>query len=101
MHRRYFEHLYNEVCVAVDRRISRYDLWLLLWDGGGNPDELNRSQARHFVENNLSALLAREGIFLDRRSRQRLERSILQFNPQHPTPEEWFASSFEAITKSA
>jgi hypothetical protein len=101
MHRRYFEHLYNEICVAADRRISRYDLWLLVWEGGGDPDEMSRSSARYFVENNLSALLAEEGVRLAPRARRRLERHILRFDPRHPTPEEWIARSLERRAHAA
>lgn len=100
MQRRYFEHLYSEICVAVNRRISRYDLWLLVWEGGGDPDELTRLQAGYFVENNLSGLLAEEGLSLGHRARQRLERRILRFDPHHPTPEEWLGSRFDRPEKA-
>ncbi len=101
MQRRYFEHLYNEICVAVDHRISRYDLWLRVWDGGGDPDELTHPQARSFLENNLSVLLAEEGTSLSNRALRRLEKRILRFDPHHPTPEEWLASLFHAAKKPA
>jgi hypothetical protein len=100
MQRRYFEHLYNEICVAVNRRVSRYDLWLLVWDGGGDPDDLTRSQARDFVENRLSALLLEEGTSLRPRARRRLERRILRFDPRHPTPEEWLVNTFDALNEA-
>ena len=91
MHRRYFEHLYSEICVAVNRRVSRYDLWLLVWESGGDPDELNPSRAQHFVENNLGVFLSEENAQLDRRSLRRLEHRILRFDPRFPTPEECFS----------
>ncbi len=95
MKRRYFEHLYTEICVALDRRISRYELWLLLWEGGGDPDELTHAQTRYFLENNLSVILAEEGSTLGIRARRRLESKILRFDPQRPTPEEWLANAFD------
>ena len=101
MQRRYFEHLYNEICVAANRRISRYDLWLLVWESGGDPDELTTERAHYFVANNLSALLAEEGVCLERRVRRRLERSILRFDPRHPTPEEWIVRISEAVEEAA
>ncbi len=101
MHRRYFEYLYNEICVAVQRRISRYDLWLMVWEGGGDPDELTREQARFFVENGLSALLKEEGLCLRGRARRRLESRLLRFDPRHPTPEEWLGRTFEEISGAA
>lgn len=101
MHRRYFEHLYCEICVAVNRRISRYDLWLLMWDNGGDPDELTREQARNFIENNLSGLLSEQSCTLSPQARNRLERRILRFDPRHPTPEEWLGSLCEQRQKVA
>ena len=95
MGRRYFEHLYSEICVALGRRISRYDLWLLVWEAGSDPDELTREHARHFLENQLPSLLAEEGAALDPRSTRRLERRILRFDPRHPTPEERFSEAFD------
>ena len=51
--------------------------------------------ARYFVENNLSDLLAEEGLSLSDRARRRLEKSILRFDPHHPTPEEWLERCFD------
>ena len=95
MGRRYFEHLYSEICVALGRRISRYDLWLLVWEAGSDPDELTREHARGFLENQLATLLAEEGIDLDPRSTRRLERRVLGFDPRHPTPEERFSDGLD------
>lgn len=95
MQRRYFEHLYDEICVAVNQRISRYDLWLRISNGGGDPDELTQPQARDFIENSLSLLLAEEGASLSNRARRRLERRILRFDPEYPTPAEWLTSTFD------
>lgn len=92
MSRRYFEHLYTEICVAVNRRVSRYGLWLLVWEAGGDPDDLTREQARVFVEHHLSSLLSEEGLRLEGRPRKRLEKSILRFDPRYPTPEEWLGA---------
>ncbi len=100
MQRRYFEHLYKEICVAAGRRISRYDLWLLLWEGG-DPDELTRDQAAYFVEHNLSSVLAEQGVRLEPRAQRRLERAILRFDPRHPTPEEWISRSMTRGDRAA
>jgi hypothetical protein len=101
MQRRYFEHLYKEVCVAIDRRISRYDLWLLLWEGGGDPDTLTHAQARYFLEHNLSLILTEEGTSLSPRARHRLEKRILHFDPDRPTPEEWLANILDPRENAA
>jgi len=92
MSRRYFEYVYSEICLAVNRRISRYGLWLLVWESGGDPDDLSSHQAREFVEHHLSTLLAEEGLRLEGRRRKRLEKSIIRYNPDHPTPEEWMSA---------
>ena len=89
MPRRYFDHLYAEICVALGRRVSRYAVWLMVWEAGGDPDDLTAHQARTFVEEHLDALLREEGAALAPQARRRLERSILEFAPDHPTPEEW------------
>ena len=92
MSRRYFEYLYTEICLAVNRRISRYALWLLVWESGGDPDDLSPLQARVFIEHHLSALLSEEGLHLEGRARKRLEKSIIRYNPDHPAPEEWLSA---------
>ncbi|MAG32122.1 MAG: hypothetical protein CL908_14665 [Deltaproteobacteria bacterium] len=89
MRRRTFEHVYSELCVAVNHRVSRYDLWLLVREEGGDPDELTPRQARFFLGNGLSRMLTEEGAALSGRARRRLEKRILGFDPRYPTPEEW------------
>jgi hypothetical protein len=101
MNRRSFEYLYNEICVAVNQRISHYNLWLLVWDAGGDPEELTRPQARCFLDNSLSALLREEGLSLSGRARRRLETRILRFDPQHRTPEEWLDGRFSRGEEAA
>jgi hypothetical protein len=95
MERRYFEFLYNEICVELDRRISRYDLWLGVWDCGGDPDELTRDQARAFLAKGLDCILREEGKSLRPRARRRLERRVLGFDSRFPTPEEWLTGLLE------
>lgn len=92
MSRRYFEHLYAEICVAVKHRISRYELWLLVWESGGDPDDLTSEQVRVFVREHLDSLLSEEGSPLEGRPRKRLEARLLDFDPRYPTPEEWLAA---------
>ena len=53
MSRRYYEYLYTEISVAAKHRISGYSLWLLIWEAGGDPDDLSRDQVRVFVEQHL------------------------------------------------
>ncbi len=95
---RYFDHLYTEICVAAGRRISRYGLWLLVWESGGDPDDLTRERAQLFIANQLTTLLAEEGLSLAARTRRRLKKSVLAFDPSHPTPEEWMTRTSERLT---
>ena len=92
MSRRYYEYLFTEISVTVEHRISGYGLWLLIWESGGDPDDLTREQVRVFVDRHLSALLSEEGCRLDRRARARLEKRLLRFDPRYPTPEERLAA---------
>jgi hypothetical protein len=89
MERRAFDHLYAEISVFVGRPISRYDLWLAVWNHGGDPDELSRESVRRFVAEGLSAVLREEGVTSSPRSRRTLVSALLAFDPRFPTPEEW------------
>ena len=89
MERRYFEFLYAEICVALERRIPRYDLWLLVAESARDPDRLSRAEMQRFLDDDLDPLLDREHPSLAPRARQRLRRRVLAFDPRYPTPEEW------------
>lgn len=91
MEHRYFEFLYAEICVAVGRRVSRYDLWLLVWETGGDPGDLSRRQVERFIEGGLETLLIEENARLAPRVLRRLCQRLLAFDPRFPTPEEWLA----------
>jgi len=95
MSRRYFDHVYKEICVAADRRVSRYGLWLLIWEAGGDPDDLSRQQLRAFVAQHLETFLREEGVRLGDRQRARLELTFCAFDPSHPTPEQWMPGTEE------
>ena len=100
MPNRYFEHVYNEISVAVGRRVSRYDLWLAMWSAGDDPQELDRKQLRNFLDTDLDDFLREEGVALDGRARRRLEKAVLVFNPEHPTPGEWFSRIVSKVRRS-
>jgi hypothetical protein len=89
---RYFDFVYGEICVAIGRRISRYDLWLLVSETGANPSELSRDQVQGFIDQGLDLAIAREKKLLSPRAQQRLHRRLLDFDPRHPTPEEWLST---------
>lgn len=101
MQRRYFEFIHAETCLALKRRIPRYDLWLAVWDSGGDPDDLSPEQARLFVARGLRPLIAEESAPLTPRARRRLERRILRFDPRFPTPEELLGSNGSSPREAA
>ncbi len=91
MGRRYFDWIHVEISLALDRQISRYALWIAIWERGGDPDRLSHDEARGFVESGLTPFLTAQGALLSRRARRRLEGRILRFDPRFPTPEERLA----------
>jgi hypothetical protein len=86
---RYFDFLYGELCVALGRRISRYDLWLRVSETGVDPGQLSNEQVQGFIEQSLDRVLANEHKRLSPRAQQRLHKRLLDFDPRYPTPEEW------------
>ena len=91
MERRYFDFLYTEISTALGERVSRYDLWLAVWNSGGDPDDLTHTQVQSFLETGLARLLREEGKTLQPRACRRLSRRLLAFDPRFPTPEERIA----------
>ena len=83
--------------MTAGRRVSRYGLWLLVWESGGDPDDLTRERAGLFLDQHLSPFLREEGITLEPRERRRLEKRIRRFDPSHPTPEEWMTKTMDAL----
>ncbi len=88
-HTRTFDFLYREICVALNRRISRYQLWLFVTELGFDTNELSHDDVVSFVENGLSVILERERQVLETRTRRQLQKRLLGFDPRYPTPEEW------------
>lgn len=93
MERRYFDFLYTEISVALGQRVSRYDLWLSLWNCGGDPDDLTHGQVQSFLDAGFSRLLHEEGKTLQPRALRRLSRRLLSFDARFPTPEERITES--------
>ena len=91
MKRRLFDHLVQEVSLALDRHIPRYPLWLTLKELGMDPDGLTREAAIAFCNEHLQAFLAHMGYRLSPRQIRRLARTLARFDPTRPTPEERMA----------
>jgi hypothetical protein len=93
MTRRRFDHLVQEISLALDRHIPRYPLWLTLKDLGMEPDRLSRDAAVAFCNEHLQSFLALLGYELSAREIRRLARTLSHFDPARPTPDELLAES--------
>ncbi len=92
MNRRLFDHVFAEISVAVGIRVPRYALWLELQDHGWNPEAFTTQQALAFIDAGLLSFLSRRGLGISPRARRRLRKLIVRFDPDHPTPSEYFES---------
>ena len=90
--RRGFDHLVEEISVAVGRRVPRYPLWLRLRTHGFDPERLDRASAIAFCEAPLEDFLVEYGVRLPERELLRVRRSVRSFDPDYPTPYERMAS---------
>ena len=86
--RRGFNHLVEEISVAVGRRVPRYPLWLRLRAHGFDPEQLDRASAIAFCEAPLETFLGEYGVRLPERELLKVRRSIRSFDPSVPTPYE-------------
>jgi len=91
MDRRWFDHLFTELSVALGRRAPRYALWLALGELGVDPAKLGREDVVGFCDRELPSFLAEHRLALTARAEQRLQRSIRRFDPRHPSPAEHMA----------
>lgn len=91
MDRRRFDHLYEELSLALGRLAPRYALWLHMSELGLDPEALSRSDALAFCRRHLTAFLTTHGMALPDRAGRRLARAIARFDPRHPTPYEHMA----------
>ncbi len=92
MSRRRFDHLFTELCVAVDLPLPRYELWLALHEARRDPERLSREEVLSFCEVPLKRFLRERGLRLEGRDLGRLLRRLRRFDPAVPTPEERFAA---------
>lgn len=86
MGRRRFDHLFEELSVALGRLAPRYALWLRMSELGFEPEQLSRADAVGFCQLHLAGFLHDEALRLSPRERRRLERSVARFDPHQPTP---------------
>lgn len=86
MPRRRFDHLFEELSVALGRLAPRYALWLRMSELGLEPERLSRADVLGFCERDLDAFLTEQALWLSPRDRRRLQRSVARFDPRQPTP---------------
>ncbi len=91
MRRRRFDHLVQELSLALDLAVPRFALWTALRDAGFDPEELSRDGALAFIDGPAHRFLADLGLRLAARSERRLRRRLARFDPSYPPPEEVFA----------
>ena len=89
--RKRFDHLVEEISLAVGQPIPRYRLWLRLHDHGCDPEALSVRMALAFCDGPLAGFLAEEGLKLRFRARRRLRREVELFDPSAPRPEDSLA----------
>jgi len=86
--RRRFNHLFEELSVAIGCVAPRYALWLHLQEHGLDPEGLHRHEVLDFVDQNLTGFLAEHGLSLSARRQASLRRQLQRFDARHPTPYE-------------
>lgn len=91
MDRRRFDHLYEELSLALGRLAPRYALWLYVGQVGLEPDRLSRADVVNFCRQHLTRFLSDQGLSLLPRRRRRFERTVARFDPRYPTPYEHMA----------
>jgi len=79
--RRRFDHLVEEICLAVGGAVPRYRLWLLFHELGCDPEALTQQQAVSFCGRPLARFLAGHGHRLRRGAQRRLQRSVGRYDP--------------------
>ena len=79
--RQRFDHLVEELSFAVGAPVHRYRLWLRLHEHGVNPNSLTARMAVAFCDGPLASFLAEEGLELYGRSKRRLRKAVLYYEP--------------------
>ena len=91
MHRRRFDHLFEEISVRIGRLAPRYALWLRVCELGMDADRLSRDDAVAFCRDHLGEFLREHELALGPRQARDLLRSVARHDPGLRTPAEWIA----------
>jgi len=86
--RRRFDHLVEELSLALGALAPRYRLWLRLRELEADPDALTATAAIQFCQSHLAGFLREEGLELSRFALMRVRRRVARYDPAVPTPYE-------------
>jgi hypothetical protein len=89
--RRWFNHLFVELSVALGEVAPRYALWLRIGEHGFDPAKLERHQVMSFCDQQLPVFLADHSLGLSPRAHRKMLRSLRRFDPRAQSPEEHLA----------
>lgn len=85
--RKRFDHLVQEITLAVGQEIPRYRLWLRLHEHGCDPEVLTARMAVAFCDGPLASFLAAEGLKIRWMARRRLREAVAYFDPMVHSPD--------------
>ena len=86
--RQRFDHLVEEISLAVGRPIPRYRLWLRFHEHGCDPETITANMAVAFCDGPLHGFLQEEGLRIGNWARRRLRKEVEHFDPRPPRREE-------------
>lgn len=92
MDRRRFDHLVEELALAVRSSVPRYALWMHLHETGADPDHLSHSDAIAFCQDDAKRFVGAHGHRLGRRAHRKLLRHVEFFAPDVDRPDVVFHS---------
>ena len=91
-----FDYLHQELCITLDRKISRYQLFLNIGEGL-LPQETAAHLEDQVQEESFLGELRKE---MGARKWRKLVSKIRRFGPHRPTPEEVFSRIWNGLTRN-
>ncbi len=86
-----FDHLFEELSVALGKLAPRYPLWLRISEMGIDPARLRRDEAVSFCHLELPSFLEEQRLALSGRAHRNLLKRVARFQPAYQTPAEHMA----------
>jgi hypothetical protein len=88
MLRKRFDHLVEEISMAVGAPIPRYRLWLRFHEHGCDPESITANMAVAFCDGPLKSFLREEGLRIGNWARHRVRKEVLRYDPRIPRPKD-------------